>query len=156
MKAKEILEKNGLSVTQSRMEVLHFFCRSGKAYSMAALLAQVKNSNRITLYRTLKSFIQKKIIVAVPSEENHQLYFMPPHSDQQDPVDHCNTFFICKRCKQTISLKTNIAPVLPLSNHFIVDDEKLLLSGICPDCQLLHSHDQMPCNTSSTIRQHHF
>lgn len=60
MNAKEILEKNSLSATRIRVMVLNLFGTTGRAYSMAALLNGIDNCNRITLYRTLKCFVQKK------------------------------------------------------------------------------------------------
>ena len=144
MNAKEILEKNSLSATRIRVTVLNLFDSTGKAYSMPALLKSIANCNRITLYRTLKCFVQKKILLQVSAGSNHPIYMLSPLKDTF-PDQRCKAFCICRKCHKTISFHAQQPDTRELSGNFIIEEERLILDGLCIECSRL-SHNGTPDN----------
>ncbi|MFZ1456094.1 MAG: transcriptional repressor, partial [Saprospiraceae bacterium] len=59
---EKILKKHHLRHTPFRAEVLQIFANAGKALSSHDIESQLSDADRITLYRTLKSFEEKGII----------------------------------------------------------------------------------------------
>ncbi len=124
---------NGLSTTRMRVAVLETFYSTGKAYSMSGLLKQVDGSNRITLYRTLKSFVEKKILAEVSGKNNYPVYVLQCPKDSVSSFDYV-AFFICRECGKTLSLQTDKPNVKGLPGNVSIEEEKLILSGTCGDC----------------------
>lgn len=142
-KALDILQQNDLKVTECRKDVLSFFITQNKAISHSDLEINV-NFDRVTLYRTLKTFLEKDIIHRVPegnggsskfalcvhnhSEENHS------HSHHHD---HQHVHFKCEVCSNTTCINDINIPKVQLPSGFKPKESFLLISGICDNCNKL-------------------
>lgn len=60
--AESILKKHLLRVTQFRLDVISIFITAGRALASHDIEEKLHDADRITLYRTLKSFEDKGII----------------------------------------------------------------------------------------------
>lgn len=133
MDYKKILENKGLSVTNARLMVLEYFDISGKAQSMSSLLKAIKGSNRITLYRTLKQFVDKQILMSFSGDNNLPVYCI----SQAIHIKESSTsqaIFICNKCKTVITRQIHTSIIDTVFSEFIIKNEKILIKGYCPNC----------------------
>ena len=76
----DILKKNQLSVTDSRKKILELFLKSPGALAHADIEKSTgENFDRVTVYRTLQTFVEKGIIHNIPTTDNSILYALCKH-----------------------------------------------------------------------------
>ncbi len=130
------LEQSKLRKTAIRKEVLGIFVEAkGKALSSRDVEEQLEQLDRITLYRTLKTFEECGLIhqaVDGSGKTRYALCF-----DDCEIHDHHDehAHFHCKACDQTICLEDVHVPEIELSKDYQLEDAQLVLKGICKDCQ---------------------
>ena len=131
----QILKDNNLSKTEIRTKILDLFIQSNNALSLSDIESSFEKIDRITLYRTLKTFEGKGIIHKALDGTNHPKYAMC--------VDQCNehfhqdnhAHFHCTTCEKTICLENIPTPTVPnLPNGFHITETNLIISGTCSSC----------------------
>lgn len=134
-KAENMLSEKKIPPTPMRLLVLNEFLKSEAAISLSDLEDALSQSDRSTLYRTLKTFEKKGLLHSI-QENNTTQYLLCQHCGV-DFHNDTHLHFFCIRCKKTICLEnTNfILPRLP--KGFEVIEYKLVANGICPDCSIL-------------------
>jgi Fur family ferric uptake transcriptional regulator len=135
---KEILEKleqSDLRKTAIRKEVLQLFLKNkGRALSSKEIEEALGQADRITLYRTLKTFEQSGVI--------HQAVDGTGTAKYALCLDDCSTHehhdehahFHCLRCGKTICLEGNIEPKVKVPEGYRVHHAHLVLEGECAEC----------------------
>ena len=70
-----ILKNNQLSITDNRLKILELFQKNGKALSHGDIeRLSGKHFDRVTIYRTLQTFVDKGIIHTIPTADNSIMY----------------------------------------------------------------------------------
>lgn len=118
-----------------RMLVLEEFLKSNSAKSRQDLELLLPHSDRITIYRTLKTFEKKGILHLVDDGSGVQRY--------ASCADHCTAefhqdvhpHFHCVVCENTTCLETTRLPALSLPAGFQAKKVALRIDGVCPNCQ---------------------
>lgn len=134
-KLNNILDKHKLRKTHFRLQVLELFVNNGsRALSQANIEEQLSEYDRITLYRTLKSF-EKKGVIHKALDAGTEVKFALCHDDcdaHRHSDDHPH--FLCVSCGHTYCLDELDIPQFNLPEHYILKDVQLALSGICDNC----------------------
>lgn len=132
----EILKKNQLSVTDSRKKILELFLKSNGALAHADIEKNTgENFDRVTVYRTLQTFVEKGIIHLIPTTDNSILYALCKHNCQAGHHHDNHVHFICENCTKTICLDEVIVPTVQLPNGFTPTQAAMVVNGICVDCK---------------------
>ena len=77
----DILKRNSLSITDGRMKILELFYNSDGALAHADIEKKTGLAvDRVTVYRTLQTFVEKGIIHQVPTTDNSILYALCKHN----------------------------------------------------------------------------
>ena len=77
----DILKRNNLSITDGRMKILELFYNSDGALAHADIEKKTGLAvDRVTVYRTLQTFVEKGIIHQVPTTDNSILYALCKHN----------------------------------------------------------------------------
>jgi Fur family ferric uptake transcriptional regulator len=72
---QEILKRNQLSVTESRKKILELFQSNEGALAHHDIEERTSEKfDRVTIYRTLQTFVEKGIIHTIPTADNSILY----------------------------------------------------------------------------------
>ncbi len=135
-KTISILKQNGLRITPVRKELLALFLQSEIALSNHDIELKLEDVDRITLYRTLKSFQEKGIIhrafdgtdvakYAACSEE------CSVHSHQDDHLH-----FHCFKCDNTFCVDEIKLPVLKMPKGFVAHKINIVIDGLCENCTI--------------------
>jgi Fur family transcriptional regulator, ferric uptake regulator len=136
MAVTEILKKAQLRITNTRVEVLNLFQQSKHAITPADVEEKMENPDRITVYRTLKSFEEKGIIHKVVDGTGISKYALCDvvcvHQEQHHHHNHVH--FHCNDCGNTFCIENVDVPEINIPGKYAVKDKNVILSGSCEMC----------------------
>src|SRR5690554_7748267 len=129
----EILKDNQLRVTSCRRAVLQTFLQRQVALSHPDLEDELKESyDRVTIYRTLKTFLDSDLIHKVLDDSGATKYTLCLHDVQTH--DHEHVHFKCLKCGQTNCIEEVSLHSIQLPNGYIASEMNLLVQGTCKKC----------------------
>ena len=133
---EEILKKNHLSVTDSRQKIMQLFLNSNGALAHADIEKKTgENFDRVTVYRTLQSFVEKGIIHLIPTKDNSIKYALCKDDCEAGHHHDNHVHFICEECNKTICLDDVTVPQVKLPKGFTPQHAEMVVNGICGDCK---------------------
>lgn len=114
--------------------MLQLLLREETALSSHQLESNLHEADRITLYRTLRTFEQKGIVHQVVDGTNNPKYALCQNAcDEHQHLDQ-HAHFHCVQCGKTICLNEAPQPDIQPPKGFVVQSSYLALQGFCPDC----------------------
>ena len=133
---EEILKKNHLSVTDSRQKIMQLFLNSDGALAHSDIEKKTGESfDRVTVYRTLQSFVEKGIIHLIPTRDNSIKYALCKDDCEAGHHHDNHVHFICDECHKTICLDDVTVPEVKLPKGFTPQHAEMVVNGICEDCK---------------------
>lgn len=135
IEASQVLLKDfNLRTTPGRQEVLQIFLKSKFALAHADIEQEVpKEFDRVTLYRTLKTFLDKGLIHKVLDDEGGLKYALCNKNCSTAHHSHNHVHFKCTICGQTSCLEVEI-PKIKLPAGYKPNETNLLIQGSCINC----------------------
>jgi Fur family transcriptional regulator, ferric uptake regulator len=131
----DILKANSLSITDSRKTILELFQNSKGALAHADIENKTASQfDRVTIYRTLQTFVDKGIIHTIPTPDNSVKYALCKDSCGQGHHHDNHIHFICDKCAVTYCLDHVQIPQVALPAGFVYTQTDVLVSGICKNC----------------------
>ncbi|MBN9296497.1 MAG: transcriptional repressor [Filimonas sp.] len=131
----EILKKNQLSVTDSRRKILEMFQHTSGALAHADIEKQSGTLfDRVTIYRTLQTFVEKGIIHTIPTIDNSVKYALCKDACQAGHHHDNHVHFMCDECGTTYCLNNISIPQVQLPEGFRSTQTDVVVSGICKNC----------------------
>lgn len=132
----QILRESRLRTTESRNAILGLFLKNSHALSYSDIEKEVSSSfDRVTVYRTLKTFLDKGIIHKVLDDEGGLKYGLCNIHCNNSGHHHDHVHFKCSQCGQTSCLDEVEIPGITLPKGYHVEEVNLLIQGICQDCR---------------------
>ena len=133
---EHLLEHHGLRKTAFRKEILGISQqRKGQALSNTEIEQGLEEWDRITLYRTLKSFEDKGLIHQTPDINGSVKYALCGHNCNAHQHDDGHAHFQCTKCHVTWCLDDAITSLkYNLPSAYKVEEVKVMLNGICASC----------------------
>lgn len=130
----EILRRKHLSVTDSRKKILSLFLQSGDALSHGDIEKKAgAKFDRVTVYRTLQTFVEKGIVHTIPTADNSVLYALCKDcAEGHHHDDHVH--FICNNCGTTICLDDVVSPRIDLPEGYTDESVQVVIKGVCRKC----------------------
>jgi len=129
---KAILKTYGLRVTDCRLGVIQLFLETKGALSQGDLESKFKQYDRVTLYRTLNSFLEYGILHRIPSESGTATYGLSYSEDTS--TNHNHIHFKCNDCGQIECLTDQKIPPIALPKGYKKEKVNLIVDGICAAC----------------------
>ena len=130
---KKVLKTRNLRATELRVALLEIISNLGRAVSHQEIQNSLIKFDRITLYRTLNTFIERGILHKIILEDNKNFYALCNLECTIDKHQHQHIHFQCNQCKEVSCLESKEPISLGISNH-LVDEIEITASGICQDC----------------------
>lgn len=127
------LTTKNIRPTAMRLLVLETLQKQRATMSLQDLENSFDRADRITLYRTLKTFEEKGIIHSIEDGTGTTKYGLCQEGCQCAPED-MHVHFFCTACEETFCLPKSKIPEVSLPNHFLPQEIKLLVKGICGSC----------------------
>jgi len=135
-KIPDILKKNRLSVTSGRKKILDLFIKSPGALAHADIERNTGSGfDRVTVYRTLQTFVDKGIIHLIPTTDNSVLYALCKDQCEQGHHHDRHVHFLCNNCGKTICLDDVTVPEVKLPKGFRPSTAQMVVNGTCSDCR---------------------
>lgn len=130
----DILRRNNLSSTESRRKILSLFLATPDALAHGDIEHKAgEKFDRVTVYRTLQTFVEKGIIHAIPTADNSVLYALCKDcAEGHHHDDHVH--FVCANCGSTICLDDVVSPKMNLPEGYVAQNVQVVINGICKSC----------------------
>jgi Fur family ferric uptake transcriptional regulator len=130
----QILKDFKLRSTPNRVAILHAFLRREYALSHGDVERDVPPSfDRVTVYRTLKTFLDKGLIHKVLDDEGTLKYALCNEACTTAHHHHDHVHFKCTKCGQTNCLSIEI-PAVKLPKGYRANEVNVLIQGVCESC----------------------
>ena len=131
-----ILKNNQLSVTGSRKKILNLFLNNTGALSHSDIEKKAgEKFDRVTIYRTLQTFLDRGIIHSIPSADNSVHYALCKDNCSGGHHHDNHVHFVCNVCGNTICLEDVTVPIVRLPKGFSSVRAEMVVRGVCKDCK---------------------
>ena len=134
--ALHILKRHQLSNTDSRRTVLEIFLQSESALAHQDIERETgERFDRVTIYRTLQTFIDKGIVHTIPTADNGTRYALCRENCSEGHHHDNHVHFICDACGKTSCLDDVAIPSVRLPEGFSVTKIDMVVNGTCVECR---------------------
>ena len=139
----DYLAQNGLSMTPQRKVIVETFLETEGHFSAEDLLLLVQKRvpevGQATVYRTLKLLVDSGLAESLDFGCGVALY---EHSYGHEHHDH----LVCTRCQKKVEVVDDgierRQEGLARENGYVLTHHRMLLFGLCPECQKLRDQEQ--------------
>ncbi|HEY6504719.1 MAG TPA: transcriptional repressor [Chitinophagaceae bacterium] len=132
---KDILKRNNLSVTGSREKILSLFLSQRGALAHGDIERKAgEKFDRVTVYRTLQTFVEKGIIHAIPTADNSIRYALCKDACSEGHHHDHHIHFQCTNCQNTYCLDDVATPEVRLPKGYVTSHIEVVVEGICKTC----------------------
>lgn len=132
---EHILTDKQINPTAMRMLVLEYLLQQNTAVSLADVEKNLHHSDRVTLYRTLKTFEEKCLIHKIEDGSGATKYALCKEDCSADENHHdLHVHFYCNDCKETFCLPKTQIPDVQIPAQFRMQEISLIVKGICGNC----------------------
>lgn len=131
----DILKRSQLSVTASRKKILELFQANGGALEHNDIEKRTgEKFDRVTIYRTLQTFVEKGIIHTIPTADNSVRYALCKDECTEGHHHDKHVHFVCDECGTTYCLDAVAVPEVNLPKGFKPTITEVVVSGTCKNC----------------------
>lgn len=120
--------------TAMRQLVLNLFTQRNSALSLPELEHLFSKVDKSTLFRTLKTFEDNKLIHRIDDGSGSVKYALCTESCQCNPED-LHVHFYCIKCNHTYCLNEIPVPTLSVPLHFTLESISIVVKGVCANCK---------------------
>lgn len=127
------LKNKAIRVTDFREKVLDVFENYNQAITVGQIEHDLGEHDRVTLYRTLKTFTEKGLIheVTIPNEEKKLALCESKCSEEGHKHEHIH--FKCTKCEGVFCKEIDQLPSIKL-NGFDIQKVEINVTGVCDKC----------------------
>lgn len=119
--------------TAMRILVMRYFLDRTSATTLRQLEEHFDKSDMTTLYRTLKTFVEQKILHTIDVGTGVMKYALCIEGCICAP-DDLHYHFHCLSCKETICLTQQRIPKVQLPDNFTMSEANMVVKGHCSNC----------------------
>ena len=135
-RVRELLKRNRLSITDSRLQVLSLFYKAAGALAHSDIEKKAgDNMDRVTIYRTLQTFEEKGLIHTIPTSDNSVKYALCKEQCAHGHHHDNHVHFVCTKCNKTICLDDVLVPEVKLPKGFSPTQSNMVVNGFCDKCK---------------------
>jgi Fur family ferric uptake transcriptional regulator len=127
------LSDKHIKPTAMRELVLKMLSEQTNAVSLADIENLFDKADKTTLYRTLKTFEENKLIHSIDDGTGSVKYALCKETCQCHPED-LHVHFLCTKCQHTYCLNDIAIPTISLPVNFKLETINMVVKGICANC----------------------
>jgi len=128
------LKKKHINLTAMRLLVLDFLMKQTAAVSLHDVEMAMAPSDRITLYRTLKTFEEKGLVHSIEDGTGATKYALCEENCNGEIHHDLHVHFFCNSCKETYCMPDTHLPDVQLPGNFLRQEMNLVVKGLCGQC----------------------
>jgi Fur family transcriptional regulator, ferric uptake regulator len=130
----QLLKEFRLRSTPGRTAILNLFLKNTYALAHADIEKGIASTfDRVTVYRTLKTFLDRGLIHKVLDDEGSLKYALCTEACTHTNHHHDHVHFKCTICGQTNCLDIDVPPIR-LPEGYKGSEFNLLIQGKCARC----------------------
>lgn len=134
-KADNLLKRHHLSVTESRKKILQLFLEHTGALAHGDIEKKAgEKFDRVTVYRTLQTFVDKGLIHTIPTADNSVRYALCKDECAEGHHHDHHIHFVCTQCHNTFCLDDVVTPDIKLPKGYAATHVEVVAEGICRNC----------------------
>jgi len=130
---KKLADKK-VNPTAMRMLVLDFLLGQHTATSLNDIEKGLKPADRVTIYRSLKTFEEKGLVHSIDDGTGTLKYAICLEACNTNEHHDLHVHFNCSKCKETFCLPDTKIPELILPANFSSTEMNLVVKGVCDKC----------------------
>jgi Fur family ferric uptake transcriptional regulator len=131
---EEKLFKRHIQPTAMRDLVLRVLTDQKSAISLSELENKFEKADRVTLFRTLKTFEANKLIHSIDDGSGSVKYALCLDKCMCNPED-LHVHFKCTKCQETFCLNEIPVPAISLPAGFELKTINMVVKGVCSNCK---------------------
>jgi Fur family ferric uptake transcriptional regulator len=120
--------------TAMRLLTLELLRKQTTTVSLTSIENGLAPADRVTIYRTLKTFKEKGLIHTIDDGTGSPKYALCKHENHTDIHDEVHVHFFCNDCETTTCLEDSHIPFVKVPSGFDISERSLLIKGSCPHC----------------------
>jgi Fur family transcriptional regulator, ferric uptake regulator len=128
------LQARKIQPTAIRMMVLDYMIGQKRAVSLSDLEEHFSRSDRTTLYRTLKTFLEHGLAHQIHDESGSAKYALCAEDCTCSYPDDLHLHFYCSACQNTFCFTEMPIPKFSLPEDFKPRHGNFVITGHCPSC----------------------
>ena len=128
------LNEKKINPTAMRLLVLDVLLNQSSAMSLTDIEKCLQPADRITIYRTLKTFEDKGLIHSIDDGTGSPKFALCMDACDADNHHDLHIHFYCTACKETFCLPDSEIPKVGLPAGFIAAEMNMVVKGVCNNC----------------------
>ncbi len=128
------LNSKGSKPTAMRMLVLDLLIQQIDAISLSELEEKLHPADRVTIYRTLKTFEEKGLVHSISDGSTSPKFFPCDEACNHEHLHDLHVHFTCSSCKKTNCISEARIELPKLPEKYYAETMQLLVKGICAAC----------------------
>ena len=131
-----LLKRNALSITDSRKKILQLFLEQTGALAHGDIEKKAgEKFDRVTVYRTLQTFVDKGIVHTIPTADNSIRYALCKDECSEGHHHDHHIHFVCSNCNNTYCLDDVVTPEIKLPKGYSAEHVEVVVEGVCKNCR---------------------
>ena len=133
---ENILIAKQVKPTPTRLMLLEYLLKQTTALAVSDLEKAFPDADKVTLYRTLKTFEEQGIIHNINADAEATRYALCEEACKPGEHYDLHVHFYCTNCKELLCLPKTRLPNVALPDNFQLQELSLVARGICDNCSL--------------------
>lgn len=131
---QKLIQKN-VNPTAMRILVMDLLLEQNCAISLSEIEKGLLPADRITIYRTIKTFEEKGLVHVINDGTGSPKYALCLDECSTSEHHDLHVHFYCISCKETSCLPDSKIPAVSLPDGFSSLETELVVKGICKQCK---------------------
>ncbi|MEQ9261591.1 MAG: transcriptional repressor [Owenweeksia sp.] len=131
---EENLKVHNIKPTAMRLLVLEYLMDKEAAISLTDIYTEFENSDRTTIYRTLKVFEENGMVHSIDDGTGKPKYALCEEGCKCEIERDLHLHFHCRICGQTKCLTSYKIPEVELPHKYFPEEANLVVKGVCDHC----------------------
>jgi Fur family ferric uptake transcriptional regulator len=123
-----------INPTAMRLLIMDFLLKQQTAVRLSDIEKALEPADRITIYRTLKTFEENGLAHVIDDGTGSPKYALCLEDCNANQHHDMHVHFYCNICKETFCLPHSKIPVISLPQGFTSSELNLLVKGTCNKC----------------------
>lgn len=131
---EQLLTSKNIRVTAMRLLIYKFLAEKQVAATLSDIENAFEKADRTTLYRTVKTFVEKDIVHQIDDGTGTVKYALCEQDCSCEIETDLHLHFHCNNCNETVCLTEHKIPKIKVPDGFVSENVNLVVKGICDKC----------------------
>lgn len=129
---EDVFKDKDMRLTTMRILIYEYLETVTTALSLAEMEKYFHKADKVTIYRTLQTFLEKGLVHKI-LDENTTKYKLCAKICSQENHKDMHLHFYCKKCDETTCKEEIVFPE-NMDSRLQIDEIQILAKGICDKC----------------------